>query len=92
MTIERILVFIRNVLQVPPNDNDKRGDNDATVHDEVQIDCNNKLKQIININSLYFFATLYLNIVLSNNKEFLFVDIVCTSRVRYSGHTVVYYQ
>lgn len=37
LTIERILIFIRNVLQVPPNDNDKRGDNDATVHDEVQI-------------------------------------------------------
>ncbi|KAM0735754.1 Protein timeless-like protein [Formica fusca] len=35
LTIERILVFIRNVLQVPPNDNDKRGDNDATVHDEI---------------------------------------------------------
>ncbi|XP_011690831.1 PREDICTED: protein timeless homolog isoform X1 [Wasmannia auropunctata] len=35
LTIERILVFIRNVLQVPPNDNDKRADNDATVHDEV---------------------------------------------------------
>lgn len=37
LTIERILIFIRNVLQVPPNDNDKRGDNDATVHDEVRI-------------------------------------------------------
>ncbi|TGZ51948.1 Timeless-like protein [Temnothorax longispinosus] len=35
LTIERILVFIRNVLQVPPNDNDKRADNDATVHDEI---------------------------------------------------------
>ncbi|XP_039305903.1 protein timeless homolog isoform X2 [Solenopsis invicta] len=35
LTIERILAFIRNVLQVPPNDNDKRADNDATVHDEV---------------------------------------------------------
>ncbi|XP_050450903.1 protein timeless homolog [Cataglyphis hispanica] len=35
LTLERILVFIRNVLQVPPNDNDKRGDNDATVHDEI---------------------------------------------------------
>ncbi|XP_012535516.2 protein timeless homolog isoform X2 [Monomorium pharaonis] len=35
LTIERILVFIRNVLQVPPNDNDKRADDDATVHDEV---------------------------------------------------------
>ncbi|XP_072751003.1 protein timeless homolog [Anoplolepis gracilipes] len=35
LTIERILIFIRNVLQVPPNDNDKRGDNDATVHDEI---------------------------------------------------------
>lgn len=28
---------MRNVLQIPPNDNDKRGDNDATVHDEVRI-------------------------------------------------------
>ncbi|XP_012062583.1 PREDICTED: protein timeless homolog [Atta cephalotes] len=35
LTIERILAFIRNVLQVPPNDNDKRADNDATVHDEL---------------------------------------------------------
>ncbi|XP_025075247.1 protein timeless homolog [Pogonomyrmex barbatus] len=35
LTIERILVFIRNVLQVPPNDNDKRTDNDATIHDEI---------------------------------------------------------
>ncbi|XP_012222325.1 protein timeless homolog isoform X1 [Linepithema humile] len=35
LIIERILVFIRNVLQVPPNDNDKRADNDATVHDEI---------------------------------------------------------
>lgn len=35
LTIERILIFIRNILQVPPNDNDKRADNDATVHDEV---------------------------------------------------------
>ncbi|CAL1677972.1 unnamed protein product [Lasius platythorax] len=35
LTIERILIFMRNVLQIPPNDNDKRGDNDATVHDEI---------------------------------------------------------
>ncbi|RLU24932.1 hypothetical protein DMN91_003023 [Ooceraea biroi] len=35
LTIERILVFIRNVLQVPSSDNDKRVNNDATVHDEI---------------------------------------------------------
>ncbi|KAL0125370.1 hypothetical protein PUN28_004481 [Cardiocondyla obscurior] len=35
LIIERILVFIRNVLQVPPNDNNKRVDNDATIHDEL---------------------------------------------------------
>ncbi|EFN77461.1 Protein timeless-like protein [Harpegnathos saltator] len=35
MTIERILIFIRNVLQVPANDNDKRTNNDATVHDKI---------------------------------------------------------
>ncbi|XP_011874599.1 PREDICTED: protein timeless homolog isoform X2 [Vollenhovia emeryi] len=35
LTIERILAFVRNVLQVPPNDNEKRADNDATVHDEL---------------------------------------------------------
>ncbi|XP_057326747.1 protein timeless homolog [Microplitis mediator] len=35
LIIERILTLIRNVLQVPPHDNDKRADNDATVHDEV---------------------------------------------------------
>ncbi|XP_032684190.1 protein timeless homolog isoform X2 [Odontomachus brunneus] len=35
MTIERILLFIKNVLQVPANDNDKRTGNDATVHDEI---------------------------------------------------------
>lgn len=33
--IERILTFIRNVLQIPPPDNDLRTDNDATVHDEL---------------------------------------------------------
>ncbi|XP_014475495.1 PREDICTED: protein timeless homolog [Dinoponera quadriceps] len=35
MTIERILILIRNVLQVPSFDNDKRTGNDATVHDEI---------------------------------------------------------
>ncbi|XP_020292361.1 protein timeless homolog isoform X2 [Pseudomyrmex gracilis] len=35
LTIERILIFIRNVLQIPPNDNDIRVDNDATVHDQI---------------------------------------------------------
>lgn len=35
MIIERILVFIRNVLQIPPDENEKRVDNDVTIHDEV---------------------------------------------------------
>ncbi|KAK0085626.1 hypothetical protein PV325_004747 [Microctonus aethiopoides] len=35
LIIERILTLIRNALQVPPDDNDKRADNDATVHDEL---------------------------------------------------------
>lgn len=35
MIIERILALIRNVLQVPPDENEKRTDNDATVHDQV---------------------------------------------------------
>ncbi|XP_031834411.1 circadian regulator timeout [Nomia melanderi] len=35
MMIERILIFIRNVLQVPPDENENRVDNDVTVHDEV---------------------------------------------------------
>ncbi|XP_048261586.1 protein timeless homolog isoform X2 [Bombus terrestris] len=35
MVIERILIFIRNVLQILPDENEKRVDNDATVHDEV---------------------------------------------------------
>lgn len=35
MTIERILVFIRNVLQIPPTENENRAHNDVTVHDEV---------------------------------------------------------
>ncbi|XP_012343215.2 protein timeless homolog [Apis florea] len=35
MIIERILIFIRNVLQIPPDENEKRVDNDATIHDEV---------------------------------------------------------
>ncbi|XP_043579591.1 protein timeless homolog [Bombus pyrosoma] len=35
MIIERILIFIRNVLQILPDENEKRVDNDATVHDEV---------------------------------------------------------
>ncbi|KAH0946664.1 hypothetical protein HN011_009855, partial [Eciton burchellii] len=34
LTIERILVFIRNVLQIPSCD-DKKTDKDATVHDEI---------------------------------------------------------
>lgn len=50
--IERILTFIRNVLQIPPPDNDLRTDNDATVHDEVII---------------LFHLTLY-NIILSLSK------------------------
>ncbi|CAK9795773.1 Protein timeless homolog [Anthophora quadrimaculata] len=35
MILERILVFIRNVLQIPPDENEKRVDNDVTIHDEV---------------------------------------------------------
>ncbi|XP_076673029.1 circadian regulator timeout isoform X1 [Andrena cerasifolii] len=35
MTIERILVFIRNVLQIPPTENENHVNNDVTVHDEV---------------------------------------------------------
>ncbi|XP_014609708.1 PREDICTED: protein timeless homolog isoform X1 [Polistes canadensis] len=35
MIIERILALIRNVLQVPPDENEKRPDNDATIHDQV---------------------------------------------------------
>ncbi|KAF7414932.1 hypothetical protein HZH68_003421 [Vespula germanica] len=35
MIIERILALIRNVLQVPPDENEKRTDNDVTVHDQV---------------------------------------------------------
>ena len=38
MMIERILTFIRNVLRVPPNENEKRTDNDPTIHDEVIFD------------------------------------------------------
>lgn len=44
MIIERILTLIRNVLQVPPNDNEIRTENDATVHDEVEIWENWKLE------------------------------------------------
>lgn len=36
MIIERILIFIRNVLQIPPDENENRVDNDVTVHDEVR--------------------------------------------------------
>ncbi|XP_015606157.1 protein timeless homolog [Cephus cinctus] len=35
LIIERILTLVRNVLQIPPDDNEKRTDNDATIHDEV---------------------------------------------------------
>ncbi|XP_017753046.1 PREDICTED: protein timeless homolog [Eufriesea mexicana] len=35
MIIERILIFIRNVLQIPPDENENRVDNDVTIHDEV---------------------------------------------------------
>lgn len=40
LIIERILTLIRNVIQVPPDENEKRANNDATVHDEV---CNDLL-------------------------------------------------
>lgn len=49
MTIERILLFIRNVLEVPANDNDKRTGNDATVHDEVSCYINTDIKKNIRI-------------------------------------------
>ncbi|XP_053978576.1 protein timeless homolog isoform X1 [Hylaeus volcanicus] len=35
MIIERILIFIRNILQVPPDENENRADTDVTVHDQV---------------------------------------------------------
>ncbi|KAF7990289.1 hypothetical protein HCN44_000094 [Aphidius gifuensis] len=35
LIIERILTLIRNILQVPPDDNEKRANTEATVHDEV---------------------------------------------------------
>ncbi|XP_011305481.1 protein timeless homolog [Fopius arisanus] len=35
LIIERILTLIRNVIQVPPDDNENRADNDATIHDEL---------------------------------------------------------
>ncbi|XP_017893332.1 protein timeless homolog isoform X2 [Ceratina calcarata] len=35
LIIERILIFIRNILQIPPDENEKRVDNDVTVHDQV---------------------------------------------------------
>ncbi|XP_076629145.1 protein timeless homolog [Colletes latitarsis] len=35
LIIERILVFIRNILQIPPDENEKRVDTDVTVHDQV---------------------------------------------------------
>lgn len=33
--IERILVLIRNVLQIPASPNERRADNDASLHDQV---------------------------------------------------------
>lgn len=60
MTIERILIFIRNVLQVPANDNEKRAGNEATVHDEVNY--------YINIKVNFEFSIYYiLNVILSKN-------------------------
>ncbi|XP_063971887.1 protein timeless homolog [Diachasmimorpha longicaudata] len=35
LIVERILTLCRNVIQIPPDDNEQRGDNDATVHDEL---------------------------------------------------------
>ncbi|KAK2582183.1 hypothetical protein KPH14_004539 [Odynerus spinipes] len=35
MIIERILALIKNILQVPPDENEKRTDSDATVHDQI---------------------------------------------------------
>ena len=36
MIIERILILIRNILDIPPNpDDEKRTDDDASIHDQV---------------------------------------------------------
>jgi timeless len=38
LVIERILILIRNVLQVPANPEvEKRTDNDASIHDQVML-------------------------------------------------------
>ena len=38
MIIERILILIRNILDIPPNpDDEKRTDDDASIHDQVII-------------------------------------------------------
>jgi timeless len=36
LIIERILILIRNILDIPPNpDDEKRTDDDASIHDQV---------------------------------------------------------
>ena len=43
MMFERILTFIRNVLRVLPNDNEKRTEDNPTIHDEITFDFYNLL-------------------------------------------------
>jgi Timeless protein len=40
LIIERILILIRNILDIPPNpDDEKRTDDDASIHDQVITSC-----------------------------------------------------
>jgi len=71
LTIERILVFIRNVLQIPSCD-DKKTDKDATVHDEV------KYQYHYDFNNIMFSSIASASSVFSNNIIFfLLTDIIC---------------
>lgn len=68
---------------MPANDNDKRADNDATVHDEV----NRYVNIERNLSSLYMlYRTLF------RVTDFFFLDAICISCIGHSGYFVVHCQ
>lgn len=50
---------------MPPNDNDKRADNDATVHDEV----NGYIYIYVNIKTNFFFLTCVISNIVSSDIQ-----------------------
>lgn len=67
MVLERILVLIRNVLQVPADpDAERRPDNDASVHDQVGsvVTLQHTIQQ--SLDKMFHHTELYLGIIFFN--------------------------